>query len=51
MTPSLLLLAIGQWTAELSYDPAKPEAASVTARIQAATIATGITIDVEAIKR
>jgi len=31
----------GQWTAELNYDPAKPEAASVTARIQAATISTG----------
>jgi len=31
----------GQWTAELNYDPARPEAASVTARIQAATISTG----------
>ncbi len=31
----------GQWTADLNYDPAKPEAASVIARIQAATITTG----------
>ncbi len=30
-----------QWTAELAYDPAKPEAASVTAHIQAGTIDTG----------
>src|SRR6266704_594385 len=31
----------GQWTADLNYDPAKPEAATVTAHIQAATISTG----------
>lgn len=31
----------GQWTADLNYDPAKPEAASVTARIQTATVSTG----------
>jgi polyisoprenoid-binding protein YceI len=31
----------GQWTVDLSYDPGNPEAASVTARIQAATISTG----------
>src|SRR5258706_321280 len=31
----------GQWTAELNYDASKPEAASVTAHIQAATISTG----------
>jgi len=31
----------GQWTTELNYDPTKPEAASVTTRIQTATISTG----------
>ncbi len=31
----------GQWTADLNYDPSKPEAASVTAHIQSATISTG----------
>jgi polyisoprenoid-binding protein YceI len=31
----------GQWNAELNYDPAKPEAASVTARIQTASVTTG----------
>ena len=31
----------GQWTAELSYDPARPEAASVTARLQTASVTTG----------
>src|SRR6266498_1865055 len=33
--------AFRQWTAELNYDPTKPEAASVTAHIQAASISTG----------
>jgi len=31
----------GQWTAEINYDPAKPEAASVVAKLQTATITTG----------
>ena len=31
----------GQWTADLNYDPTKPEAASVTVHIQAASISTG----------
>jgi len=31
----------GQWTADLNYDPTKPEAATVTARIQTASITTG----------
>jgi polyisoprenoid-binding protein YceI len=31
----------GQWTAELNYDPAKPEAGSVTAHIQTASVTTG----------
>jgi len=31
----------GQWTADLSYDPNKPGAASVTAHIQTASISTG----------
>jgi len=31
----------GQWTVDLNYDPTKPEAASVTAHIQAASISTG----------
>jgi len=31
----------GQWTADLSYDPNKPDAASVTAHIQTASISTG----------
>ena len=31
----------GQWTADLNYDPTKPEAATVTAHIQAASISTG----------
>lgn len=31
----------GQWTADLNYDPTKPEAANVTARIQTATVSTG----------
>src|SRR5437899_3600436 len=31
----------GQWTADLSYDPSKPDAASVTAHIQTASISTG----------
>ncbi len=31
----------GQWTADLNYDPSKPEAATVTAHIQTATISTG----------
>jgi polyisoprenoid-binding protein YceI len=33
--------SFGQWTADLNYDPAKPEAASVSARLQTATITTG----------
>lgn len=33
--------SFGQWTADLSYDPSKPEAASVVANIQSATITTG----------
>jgi polyisoprenoid-binding protein YceI len=33
--------SFGQWTADLTYDPSKPEAASVTAKIQTATITTG----------
>jgi polyisoprenoid-binding protein YceI len=32
--------AFRRWTAELQYDPAKPEASSVTAKIQAASIDT-----------
>jgi polyisoprenoid-binding protein YceI len=31
----------GQWTADLTFDPTKPEAASVSAKIQSATITTG----------
>ena len=31
----------GQWTADFTYDPAKPEASSVTAKIQTASITTG----------
>jgi len=31
----------GQWTVDLNYDPTKPEAASVTAHIQTASISTG----------
>ena len=31
----------GQWTADFSYDPSKPEAASVTAKIQTASLTTG----------
>ena len=31
----------GQWTADFTYDPAKPEAASVTAKLQTASITTG----------
>jgi len=31
----------GQWTADLNYDPSKPEAASVTAHIQTASVTTG----------
>lgn len=31
----------GQWSADLDYDPAKPEAARVTARIQTASVTTG----------
>jgi polyisoprenoid-binding protein YceI len=31
----------GQWTADLAYDPQHPEAGSVTAKIQAASISTG----------
>jgi polyisoprenoid-binding protein YceI len=31
----------GQWTADLNYDPTKPEAASVTAHIQTASVSTG----------
>src|SRR5437867_2708059 len=31
----------GQWTADLNYDPTKPDAASVTAHIQTASISTG----------
>lgn len=31
----------GQWTVDLNYDPTKPEAAGVTAHIQAASISTG----------
>lgn len=33
--------SFGQWTADLSYDPTKPEAAGVVAKIQSATITTG----------
>jgi polyisoprenoid-binding protein YceI len=33
--------SFGQWTADLNYDPAKPEAASVSARLQTASITTG----------
>ena len=33
--------SFGQWTADLNYDPAKPEAASVTAHLQTASITTG----------
>jgi len=33
----------GQWTADLNYDPSKPEAASVTAHIQTASVTTGTT--------
>ena len=33
--------SFGQWTADLNFDPAKPEAASASAKIQAATITTG----------
>ena len=33
--------SFGQWTVDLSYDPSKPEAASVTARIQTASVTTG----------
>ncbi len=31
----------GQWTVDLNYDPSKPEAASVTAHIQTASVTTG----------
>lgn len=31
----------GQWTADFTYDPTKPEAASVTAKIQTASVSTG----------
>lgn len=31
----------GQWTADFAYDPAKPEAATVTAKLQTASITTG----------
>jgi len=31
----------GKWTADLTYDPANPSSASVTAKIQAASISTG----------
>jgi polyisoprenoid-binding protein YceI len=31
----------GQWTADLNYDPSHPEAATVTARIQTASVSTG----------
>ena len=31
----------GQWTADLTFDPTKPEAASVSAKLQSATITTG----------
>lgn len=33
--------SFGQWTADISFDPAKPEAGSVSAKIQSATITTG----------
>ena len=33
--------SFGQWTADLNYDPSNPEAASVTARLQTASITTG----------
>ena len=33
--------SFGQWTADFTYDPAKPEAASVSAKIQTASITTG----------
>ncbi|HEV8381449.1 MAG TPA: YceI family protein [Gemmatimonadales bacterium] len=33
--------SFGQWTADLNYDPAKPEAASVSAHLQTASITTG----------
>lgn len=33
--------SFGQWSADLSYDPGKPEAASVVAKLQSATITTG----------
>ena len=31
----------GQWTADFTYDPAKPEASTVTAKLQTASITTG----------
>ena len=31
----------GQWTADFTYEPAKPEASSVTAKLQTASITTG----------
>jgi polyisoprenoid-binding protein YceI len=31
----------GQWTTEFNYDPGKPEAASVTAHLQTASVTTG----------
>jgi polyisoprenoid-binding protein YceI len=31
----------GQWTADFTYDPNKPEAANVTARIRTASVSTG----------
>src|SRR6058998_4127653 len=33
--------SFGQWTVDLNFDPANAEAASVTAKIQSATITTG----------
>jgi polyisoprenoid-binding protein YceI len=33
--------SFGQWTADLTYDPGKPEAASVSATLQTASITTG----------
>jgi len=33
--------SFGQWTADFRFDPAKPEAASVTAKIQSASVTTG----------
>ena len=33
--------SFGQWTADITFDPAKPEAGTVTAKLQTASITTG----------